>query len=77
MIDGHIHNLELGRMICDVVDSFGEVEGVMGDEGKPMSNQAALDLGVEFKGLEGIKEYVKRIHELQKTFGGERNVENW
>ena len=77
LIDGHIHNLELGRMICDVVDSFGEVEGVMGDEGKPMSNQAALDLGVEFKGLEGIKEYVKRIHELQKTFGGERNVENW
>jgi len=23
------------------------------------------------------KKYVKRIHELQKTFGGERNVENW
>jgi len=42
-----------------------------------MSNQAALDLGVEFKGLEGIKEYIKRIHELQKTFGGERHVENW
>jgi len=61
----------------EITRILGEVEGVMGDEGKPMSNQAALDLGVEFKGLEGIKEYVKRIHELQKTFGGERNVENW
>ena len=77
LIDGHIHNLELGRMISEVVDSFGEVEGVMGEEGVPMSNQAAHDLGIEFKGLEGIKEYVKHIHELQKTFGGERHIENW
>ena len=77
LIDGHIHNLELGRMISEVVDSFGEVEGVMGEEGVPMSNQAAHDLGIEFKGLEGIKEYIKHIHELQKTFGGERHIENW
>jgi len=77
LIDGHIHNLELGRMISEAVDSFGEVEGVMGEEGIPMSNQAACSLGVEFKGLEGIKEYIKRIHELQKTFGGERHIENW
>ena len=77
LIDGHIHNLELGRMISEVVDSFGEVEGVMGEEGVPMSNQAAHDLGIEVKGLEGIKEYVKHIHELQKTFGGERHIENW
>ena len=77
LIDGHIHNLELGRMISEVVDSFGEVEGVMGEEGVPMSNQAARDLGIEFKGLEGIKEYIKHIHELQKTFGGERHIENW
>ena len=77
LIDGHIHNLDLGRMICEIVDSFGEVEGVMGEEGVPMSNQAASDLGVEFKGLEGIKKYVKNIHELQKTFGGERNIANW
>ena len=77
LIDGHIHNLELGRMISEAVDSFGEVEGVMGEEGIPMSNQAVRDLGVEFKGLEGIKEYIKRIHELQKTFGGERHIENW
>ncbi|SVD84584.1 uncharacterized protein METZ01_LOCUS437438, partial [marine metagenome] len=46
-------------------------------EGVPMSNKAACDLGIEFKGLEGIKEYVKHIHELQKTFGGERHIENW
>ncbi|MDP7611796.1 MAG: NAD(P)-dependent oxidoreductase [Nitrospinaceae bacterium] len=77
LIDGHIHNLELGRMISEVVDSFGEVEGVMGEEGVAMSNQAACDLGVEFKGLDGIKEYVKLIHELQNKCGGDRHVENW
>jgi hypothetical protein len=42
-----------------------------------MSNQAACDLGVEFKGLDGIKEYVKLIHELQNKCGGDRHVENW
>lgn len=77
LIDGHIHNLELGRMISEVVDSFGEVEGVMGEEGVPMSNQAARDLGVELKGLEGIKEYIKLIHEMQNKYGGDRNIENW
>ena len=77
LIDGHIHNLELGRMISEVVDSFGEVEGVMGEEGVTMSNQAARDLGVEFKGLDGIREYVKLVHELQNKYGGERHVENW
>ncbi len=78
LIDGHIHNLELGKMICEIVDSFGEVEGVMGEErGVPMSNQAARDLGIEFKGQEGIKEYIKLVHELQSRYGGERNIENW
>jgi hypothetical protein len=50
----------------------------MGEErGIPMSNQAARDLGVEFKGQEGIKEYIKLVHELQSRYGGERNIENW
>ncbi len=77
LIDGHIHNLELGKMIVDTIDSFGEVEGVMGEEGVPMSNQAALDLGVEFPGKEGILEYIKLVHKLQMTYGGERLLDKW
>ena len=46
LIDGHIHNLDLGKLIAETIDSFGECEGVMGEDGVPMSNQAALDLGV-------------------------------
>ena len=77
LVDGHIHNLNLGKMIAETIDSFGECEGVMGGEPKPMSNQAAKDIGVEFKGEEGIKEYVKLIHKLQGQYGGERNIQNW
>ena len=77
LIDGHIHNLLLGKMIAETIDSFGECEGVMGDEGVPMSNQAAKDIGVEFQGEEAIKEYIKLIHKLQGEYGGERNIQNW
>ena len=77
LIDGHIHNLDLGKMIVDIIESFGEAEGVMGEEGVPMSNQAARDLGVEFKGKEGITEYIKLLHKLQTEYGGERSVQNW
>ncbi len=77
LVDGHIHNMELGKMIAETIDSFGEVEGIMGEKGVPMSNQAAKDLGVEFKGKEGIVEYIKLIHDLQMKYGGERSVENW
>ena len=77
LIDGHIHNLELGKIIAETIDSFGEVEGVMGEKGVPMSNQAARDLGVEFKGREGIVEYIRLLHELQTKYGGERAITNW
>ncbi len=77
LVDGHIHNLELGKMIADTIESFGEVEGIMGEKGVPMSNQAAKDLGVEFKGKEGITEYIKLLHDLQMKYGGERSIENW
>ncbi|MEE9258905.1 MAG: NAD(P)-dependent oxidoreductase [Nitrospinaceae bacterium] len=77
LVDGHINNLELGEMIVEIIDSFGEVEGIMGEKGVPMSNQAAKDLGVEFKGREGIKEYIKLVHDLQVKFGGDRQVQNW
>lgn len=77
LVDGHIHNMELGQMIVDTIDSFGEIEGVMGEEGVPMSNQAARDLGVEFPGKDGIREYIKLVHKLQTTYGGERLVDKW
>ena len=77
LIDGHIHNLDLGKLIAETIDSFGECEGVMGEDGVPMSNQAALDLGVEFSGQERIVEYIKLIHKLQGEYGGERNIQNW
>ncbi len=77
LVDGHIHNLDLGKMIVDIIDSFGEAEGIMGEKGVPMSNQAAKDLGVEFKGKEGIIEYIKLIHDMQMKYGGERAMENW
>jgi nucleoside-diphosphate-sugar epimerase len=77
LIDGHIHNLDLGKLIAETIDSFGECEGVMGEDGVPMSNQAALDLGVEFPGQERIVEYIKLIHKLQGEYGGERNIQNW
>ena len=77
LIDGFIHNLELGEMIVELVDSFGEIEGIRGEPGVAMSNQAAIDLGVEFKGREGIKEYIKLVHKLQTEYGGDRNVQNW
>ena len=77
LVDGHIHNMDLGKMIAETIDSFGECEGVMGEEGVPMSNQAAKDIGVEFKGEEAIKEYIKVIHKLQGQYGGERNIQNW
>ncbi len=77
LIDGHIHNLDLGKMIAETIDSFGEAEGIMGEKGVPMSNQAAKDLGVEFKGQEGITEYIKLLHKLQTEYGGERSVQNW
>jgi len=77
LIDGHIHNMDLGKLIVDTIDSFGECEGVMGEEGVPMSSQAAKDLGVEFPGQEGIVAYIKLIHKLQGEYGGERNIQNW
>ena len=77
LIDGHIHNMDLGKLIVDTIDSFGECEGVMGEEGVPMSSQAATDLGVEFPGQEGIVAYIKLIHKLQGQYGGERNIQNW
>lgn len=77
LIDGHIHNMNLGKLIADTIDSFGEVEGVMGEDGVPMSNQAAKELGVEFPGEEGIVKYIKLIHKLQGEYGGERNIQNW
>ncbi|MFQ5443204.1 MAG: NAD-dependent epimerase/dehydratase family protein [Nitrospinales bacterium] len=77
LVDGHIHNMDLGYLIVEIIDSFGEVEGAKGQEGVPMDNQAAKDLGVEFKGLEGIKEYIKLIYRLQMEYGGERQVQNW
>jgi nucleoside-diphosphate-sugar epimerase len=77
LIDGHIHNLDLGKMIAETIDSFGEAEGIMGEKGVPMSNQAAKDLGVEFRGQEGIVEYIKLLHKLQTEYGGERSVQNW
>ena len=77
LIDGHIHNLDLGQLILDLVDSFGEIEGIKGEEGVPMSNQAAKDLGVEFQGQEGITEYIKLVHKLQTTYGGERLLDKW
>ncbi len=77
LIDGHIHNMNLGQLIVDTIDSFGEVEGVMGEEGVHMSSQEAKDLGVEFAGQEGIVKYIKLIHKLQGEYGGERNIQNW
>lgn len=77
LVDGHIHNLDLGQLIVDTIDSFGEAEGIMGEKGVPMSNQAARDLGVEFKGKDGIVEYIKVLHDLQVKYGGERAIENW
>ena len=77
LVDGHIHNMELAKMIAETIDSFGEVEGQMGENGVPMSNQAARDLGVEFQGRDGILGYIKKVHELQMTYGGERKIENW
>ena len=65
------------RDSAETIDSFGECEGVMGDEGVPMSNQAAKEIGVEFQGEEAIKEYIKLIHKLQGEYGGERNIQNW
>jgi len=77
LVDGHIHNLDLGKLIAETIDSFGECEGIMGEDGVPMSNQAAKDLGVEFPGQERIVEYIKLIHKLQGEYGGERNIQNW
>ena len=42
--------------------------------GKP---EAAKEIGVEFRGEESIKEYIKLIHKLQGEYGGERNIQNW
>ena len=77
LVDGHIHNLDLAHIIVETVDSFGEVEGVKGEEGVPMSNAAARKLGVEFKGLEGIKNYIKLVYQLQTQYGGERQIQKW
>ncbi len=77
LVDGHIHNLDLGQMIIDTIDSFGECEGTKGEEGVPMSSQAARDLGVEFQGKDGITEYIKLVHKLQTTYGGERLLDKW
>ena len=77
LVDGHIHNLELGQLIVDAIDSFGEVEGIMGQDGTLMPNNAAVELGVEFKGQEGIVEYIKLIHDLQTKYGGERQLDQW
>ena len=77
LVDGHIHNLDLGNLIIDAIESFGEAEGIVGQEGVPMPNKAATDLGVEFKGKEGIIEYIKLIHQLQSEYGGERKLDQW
>ncbi len=77
LVDGHIHNLDLAKLIIEVVDSFGEADGVPGEEGVPMSNQAARELGVEFEGLDGVKAYIKQVHQLQMEYGGERQTQNW
>ena len=77
LVDGHIHNMDLGKLIADTIDSFGEVEGVMGEDGVPMSCEAAKELGVEFAGQEGIVEYIKLVHKLQGEYGGERSIQNW
>ncbi len=77
LVDGHIHNMDLAKMIADTVDSFGEVEGVMGEQGIPMSNQMAKSLGVEFQGKDGIVDYIKLVHDLQTKYGGERSIETW
>ena len=77
LVDGHIHNMDLAKMIADTIDSFGEVEGVMGEQGVPMSNQMAKSLGVGFKGKDGIVEYIKLVHDLQTKYGGERSIETW
>ena len=52
-------------MIAETIDSFGECEGVMGDEGVPMSNQAAKDIGVEFP---GVKKQSKNISSSFTSF---------
>jgi nucleoside-diphosphate-sugar epimerase len=77
LIDGHIHNFDLGQLIIETIDSFGEVQGAKGQEGVPMDNTAAKNLGVEFRGKEGIKDYVKLVHKLQLEYGGERKIEQW
>lgn len=77
LVDGHIHNLDLAHIIVETVDSFGEVEGAKGEDGVPLSNAAACKLGVQFKGLEGIKDYIKLIHQLQTQYGGERRIQKW
>jgi nucleoside-diphosphate-sugar epimerase len=77
LVDGHIHNMDLAKMIADTVDSFGEVEGIMGEQGVPMSNQLAKNMGVEFQGTEGIVKYIKLVHDLQTKYGGERSIETW
>lgn len=77
LVDGHIHNLDLAHIIVETVDSFGEVEGVKGEDGVPMSNAVARKLGVEFKGIEGIKDYIKLVHQLQSQYGGEREIQKW
>lgn len=77
LVDGHIHNLDMAQLIVETVDSFGEVEGTKGDEGIPMSNAAARKLGVEFKAVEGIKAYIKLIHQLQLQYGGDRQIQKW
>ncbi len=77
LVDGHIHNMDLGKLIADTIDSFGEVEGVMGEDGVPMSSKAAQELGVAFPGKEGIVEYIKLVHKLQGQYGGERSIQNW
>lgn len=77
LVDGHIHNLELGKLIIDAIDSFGEAEGIMGQDGTVMPNAAAVELGVEFKGKDGIIEYIKLIHDLQSKYGGERQLDQW
>ena len=77
LVDDHIHNLDLGKLIAETIDSFGEAMGEKGQEGVPMSNELVRELGIEFKGIEGVKEYIKLIHRLQVEFGGERSIENW
>jgi len=77
LVDGHIHNLELGELIAEAVDSFGEAQGAKGQEGVPMDNRAARDLGVDFPGKEGIRNYVKLVHQLQIQYGGERQISQW